>query len=224
MTEEGSRVELVDSFLKIYDMKVKWSRNRMYKILIKNHQHLPKVSIGVGDKNGKKKPMSRKKKEPKIEAKKKLEATSIREVQPTNQCVSLDSSSQPKRPKGRPRGHHKNEILNLPSQLKKPKDRLKKKVIKQRSTLHDDEIPTHNREVQEIAWCGIKISYEVDQGPSNVNIIEQHTYILTKALARVKLCIQQSRATWNVMAQIHCYQILFSLDFPFRLSSFPSRL
>ena len=46
MTEEGSRVEIVSLFLKIYYhngaplMKVKWSRNHLYKILLKDYQHL----------------------------------------------------------------------------------------------------------------------------------------------------------------------------------------
>ena len=58
MTEEGSRMELVDLFPKIFDrnetllMKVKWLQNRPYKILMKDHQHLLKVSIGVGGKEG----------------------------------------------------------------------------------------------------------------------------------------------------------------------------
>ena len=67
MTEEGSRVGIVDPFLKIYDrngallMKVKQPRNRLYKILLKNYQHLLKVSIDVGSKKVKKKPMSQEK-------------------------------------------------------------------------------------------------------------------------------------------------------------------
>ena len=53
MTEEGSRVELVGSFFKIFDkneallIKVKRSKNRLYMILLKDHQNLPKISIDV---------------------------------------------------------------------------------------------------------------------------------------------------------------------------------
>ena len=85
MTEEGRRVEIVDPFLKVYDrngallMKVKRSRNRLYKILLKDHQHLPKVSIGIDNKKVKKKPMGWEKKEPTNIAKKKPNATTISE-------------------------------------------------------------------------------------------------------------------------------------------------
>ena len=56
--EEGSRVEIVGLFFEIYNkngallMMVKRSRNcnRLYKILLKDHQHFLKVSIGVGSK------------------------------------------------------------------------------------------------------------------------------------------------------------------------------
>ena len=76
-------------------MKVKWSRNYMYKILLKDHQHLPKVSIGVGRKKLKKKPkpIGREKKELKYRSKKKPKVPSISEVQPTSCCVLSDLPS-----------------------------------------------------------------------------------------------------------------------------------
>ena len=46
MTEEGSRVETVGPFLRIYDrngallMKEKRSQNRLYKVLLKDYQHV----------------------------------------------------------------------------------------------------------------------------------------------------------------------------------------
>ena len=71
MTEEGSRVVIVGSLLKIYDrngallMKAIWSRNRLYKLLLKDYQHLPKISIGIDSKKVKKKPTGQEKKESK---------------------------------------------------------------------------------------------------------------------------------------------------------------
>ena len=67
----------------------------------------------------------------------------------------------------------------------------KNKVERQRSTLQDEEVPAHKREMEEIVCCRIKKFYEayrVDQGPSNIDTIEQHANILTKTLARVNIC------------------------------------
>ena len=77
MTEEESRKELIDSFLKIFDknrallMKVKRSQSNLYEILTKDHQLLLKVSISIGDKKVKNKPKGWEKKERKNRAKKK---------------------------------------------------------------------------------------------------------------------------------------------------------
>ena len=58
--------------------------------------------------------------------KKKLEATLVSEEQPTSRSTS-DLSSQVMKPKGRPPKCKKNEISNLSSQSKRPRDRLEKK-------------------------------------------------------------------------------------------------
>ena len=83
-------VGLVSSFLKIFDrngallMKVKWSQNRFYKILMKDHQNLLEPSIGIGGMKLKKKPLNQEKKESKNRAKKIPEATLVNEEQPTS--------------------------------------------------------------------------------------------------------------------------------------------
>ena len=51
----------------------------------------------------KKEPKKSAKNKPKNKAKKKLEATLVDKEQPTSQCASSHLSSQPRRPKGRPR-------------------------------------------------------------------------------------------------------------------------
>ena len=63
-------------------MKVRGSQNCRYKILLKNLQHLQKVSIGVDNKKVKKKSMSQEKKESKNRSKKQPKAAPISEVQP----------------------------------------------------------------------------------------------------------------------------------------------
>ena len=99
MTEEGSIVQLVSSFLKIFNrnkaLLIKLSQNHLYKIL------------GIGCKKGKKKPMGWEKKKSKKRYKKKPEAASISEVQPINQYVSSYLSSQSRRSRGRSPRHRK---------------------------------------------------------------------------------------------------------------------
>ena len=94
---------------------------------MKNHQHLPKVSNDIRGKEGKKKLVSREKKESKNIAKKKSKATSISKEQPTNRCGLSNLSSRPRRPRGMPPRCKKNRSSDLPSQPKRPRGRRQKK-------------------------------------------------------------------------------------------------
>ena len=73
-------------------MKVKQLKNRLYKILFEDHQHLLKVSISICSEKGKKKSMGLEKKESKKQSQQKTRGYFI-----SKEYVSSNLSSQPKK-------------------------------------------------------------------------------------------------------------------------------